>query len=889
MQEYVRGYWGKAQPENGGVVWHPVAYHMLDVAAAAQALLQVRPLTLARASVFLDLSLAEARALLTLIAALHDLGKFARAFQMKVPALWGEAGAGLRNPDPHRHHSADGWLIWHGENYDNNGIGRELAPLLWPEGQRTLDALMDASVAHHGRPCSSDGGGLRIRDLFGPGEAAAHTCAKEIAALLMPHPLTAHPPKRIASQTFWFSGLVTLADWVGSNQENFPYQPADRSLAEYWVYAQEKAAAAIEVAGLDEAAPAPAKSFYDLTKFRALTPMQQWAQDVPLPQGPALFIIEDVTGAGKTEAAQMLVHRLMASGRASGAFWAMPTQATANAMYERQGDMIASLFSSGTKPRLVLAHGQAKLSDCFQASVVCKDRQDDCYGGNAEDETATASCTAFLAGDKRAAMVADVGAGTVDQALLGALPVKFNTVRLFGLANKVLILDEAHAYDSYMQAEIEALLRFQAALGGSAIILSATLPYEMRRKYASAWLGLKGNRLTLCKHDAYPLATVVGSADPVETPVEAAASSRRTVPVRLVHDFGVALETILAGAEKGGACVWIRNTVDDVQTAAEALRARGVEPLIFHARFAQCDRQAREIEVMKLFGKDGDAAARCGRVLVATQVVEQSLDLDFDCMVSDLAPVDLLIQRAGRLWRHTRARPDGLPMELAVLSPEPVAEPEVDWIKALLPGTAAVYRNANVLWRTARVLARKGAIISPEGLRELVEYVYDASEDAPEALARATSKAEGEAKAERGEAQATALEPAEGYCPVAQWLDERKVSTRLIDNQMTVRLGRIVDGVIVPYANADDEWKAWALSEMRVSLRYIPADAAPPPHFAAAVEKARARWGRYERDMPLIVLESAEGGGLMGTIYSAKQATPRRIIYNKSCGLGKQP
>ena len=286
---------------------------------------------------------------------------------------------------------------------------------------------------------------------------------------------------------------------------------------------------------------------------------------------------------------------------------------------------------------------------------------------------------------------------------------------------------------------------------------------------------------------------------------------------------------------------------------------------------------------MRVFGKDG-GNLRAGRVLVASQVVEQSLDLDFDFMVSDLAPVDLLIQRAGRLHRHNRSRPTGAAGALFVLSPEPVDEPDQDWIKGFLPGTAAVYRNANVLWRTARVLAEKGAIVTPEGLRDLVEFVYDKGAPVPEALERATAEAEGNANAERSIGQLNTLNPNEGYVGTTAWQDERHVSTRLIDGQVTVRLGRLADGAIVPYAEEGDPRKAWALSEVHLRANRMPPDAAPPPDLAAAVDAARATWGRYEQDKPLIVLE-ADGDGWQGRFVA--KGEEKTIRYDMVQGVAK--
>jgi CRISPR-associated endonuclease/helicase Cas3 len=189
---------------------------------------------------------------------------------------------------------------------------------------------------------------------------------------------------------------------------------------------------------------------------------------------------------------------------------------------------------------------------------------------------------------------------------------------------------------------------------------------------------------------------------------------RRCVVVERVTSMNAAVEAITIAAAAGAAVAWIRNTVDDAIEAAELLRARGLNPLLFHARFAMGDRLTVEQEVLRLFGPYSTASERTGRVLVATQVVEQSLDLDFDLLVSDLAPADLIIQRAGRLWRHPwrGARPVPGP-RLLLLSPEPVADPPTDWLGDAR--TRYVYDNPAILWRSARALLSAGRIISPDG------------------------------------------------------------------------------------------------------------------------------------------------------------------------------
>jgi CRISPR-associated endonuclease/helicase Cas3 len=434
-------------------------------------------------------------------------------------------------------------------------------------------------------------------------------------------------------------------------------------------------------------------------------------------------------------------------------------------------------------------------------------------------------------------------------------------------------------------------------LSGSAVVLSATLSRRHRAALAQAWRdGLAGGGrgatfgggVALASQD-YPLVTVVaGAVD--ETPLRAASWSHRAVPVRLVHDVAHALEHVVAASVRGGAVAWVRNTVDDCLAAAELLRSQGVEPLVFHARFAQGDRQAREAEVMALFGADASAADRRGRVLVATQVVEQSLDLDFDTMVSDVAPVDLLVQRAGRLWRHearTRAgRPEGIAMELVVLSPEPAAEPPADWLGGAFRGTAHVYANAGVLWRTVQALHEVGGIETPGGLRALIERVYD-SDETPESLLPVAQRAEGRQAAQAATANFAVLKPPDGYhADAVAWVSDLRVPTRLGDPRTTVRLARArSDGMVEPWVLAEGPaWKSWALSEVSVSAYRVPAGSRPAARHAAAVARLRAGWERFEQEVTVVVLEPAGTNG-WAAVLEHDDGTTRRIGYTMAQGL----
>ncbi|MBX6365075.1 MAG: CRISPR-associated endonuclease Cas3'' [Gemmatimonadetes bacterium] len=550
-------FWGKARPSEPPPAprWHPVAYHLLDVAAVMQQLLRVRPLTLRRVAHLLSLSEEKALCLLTTLAALHDLGKFAPAFQSKAPELWpaalGPLDLGRILPGVH---TEDGYVLWIHELADSVG------ERVWPGGGQVLEALASAIFGHHGRPVGARNPVFRQR-FSHPARTAARQCADAVVELLCPEPITVPPPdtERARIASWYVAGLMTTADWVGSGPHWFRYTAPladDASLARYWARAQAAAQRAVGEAGLAAPPVAGLRPFSDLTHIaNDPTPLQRWAETARLPRGPCLVVIEDVTGAGKTEAAQMIVHRLLVEGRAAGAYWAMPTQATANAMYGRQARMIGALYADGAepKPSLVLAHGQQRLHPAFRATVlpgaaVAAAGTSDEPGARSDgpdDLAGTVACTAFLADDSRAALLADVGAGTVDQAILGVLPSRFNTVRLVGLAEKVLVVDEAHAYDAYMGVELEALLRFQAALGGDAVVLSATLPAVRRAQLVQAWLdGVRDGGWDAgqgvrdgpsLQPGAYPLVTTVSPEGVREWPLAAAPWSRRSVPVRFVH------------------------------------------------------------------------------------------------------------------------------------------------------------------------------------------------------------------------------------------------------------------------------------------------------------------------------------------------------------------
>ena len=694
--------------------------------------------------------------------------------------------------------------------------------------------------------------------------------------------------------SFAVAGLAVLADWIGSRQTWFPYRTLEdfADLGAYWGYAGGCAERAVAKAGVlpADVANTPASLIGDGAKA---TPMQEWARSVEIPQGPALFVIEDETGSGKTEAALMLAHRLMATCHADGFYIALPTMATANAMFDRLANVHAQLFATDQKPSVSLVHGARDMHPRFRPAMPGRDTSERPYsdGSAASDVTATAACADWIADDRRRAFLADVGAGTVDQALLSILPSRHQSLRLLGLMSRVLILDEVHAYDAYMQREMETLLTFQAGLGGSAILLSATLPLRMRKHLMDAFakgLGTSPGERPV-GDDGYPLATVFAAGQIVSTKRDVRKGGGRSLPVRMLRSRDAALVALERAAKEGKAALYIRNTVDDALEAWAELSAQGVDVDVFHARFALMDRLDIEQRVVETFGKSSTPERRHGKVLVATQIVEQSLDLDFDVMVTDLAPIDLIIQRAGRLWRHERPEREGNP-ELVVVAPDAVSDAKADWFAKEFPRAARVYQNHALLWRTAKVLEERGAIDSPKGLRSLIEAVYreDAVQDVPDSLWASFHEADGNDRADRGIANTATLALSNGYLwDGGVWENDVRAVTRLDDDpQVTLRLGRFRGDRIEPYGRqaADEDWRAWRLSEVRVPLRRVSAE---DPTHVEAIQEAKTAWTRYDLETVLVPLDKDVDGHLFGAAMACDETASRPVAlqYDPERGL----
>ena len=552
------------------------------------------------------------------------------------------------------------------------------------------------------------------------------------------------------------AGLVVIADWIGSNEDFFPFAGTEIDPGRYRGRALKQAESALkELAFTGWRAPLDFKAMADLfspIKAYGLRPLQEAAVGLGMSLNkPGLVILEAPMGEGKTEAAIYLADRWAVALGQKGCYFALPTMATSNQMFSRVKEFLRQRYPENLV-NLQLLHGHASLSAEFKALRQQADRLFCPHDIEVGDEEGGQPWAEVIAAEwftcRKRGLLAPFGVGTVDQALLAILKTRHFFVRLFGLSHKTVVVDEVHAYDAYMTKLLERLLEWLAALGCSVVMLSATLPRGRRDALLSAYqrgLGDHGN-LSIPLPKPYPRLTWVTPSGSGSEHFEASPQFARTLSLKWVgrtpmvetpdYSLGEGLKEILQG---GGCAAVICNTVSRAQEVYAALKSYfpgndagdGCPELdLFHARYLYEAREDWEHRTLLRFGKPGgwvevgegnlrEVRRPHRAVLVATQVIEQSLDLDFDLMVTEMAPADLLLQRAGRLHRHNRPRPDNLKEPaLWVMMPEMAGQ-----VPSFGKGTEAVY-DYHFLLRSWLALQNRQSIIIPQEVEDLIEAVY---------------------------------------------------------------------------------------------------------------------------------------------------------------------
>ncbi|MDR2174849.1 MAG: CRISPR-associated helicase Cas3' [Synergistaceae bacterium] len=769
FSEAASALWAKKSkyPAAGGEsLWLPLHSHMSDAAETARHLWDdwlpkgtkkaiasgVSP------SVYGEGDFVRARQVFVFLAAAHDLGKASPAFQSKgVPSMerlneflrQNIRGAGL-------------CLEKHSEYQGNASTYHSLVSHLILERRGYDESVSVVAGAHHGKP--PDVGQVRDCALYERGCGSNDENWKSVQKELLDHALAlagleeTDAVKVTLEKTVQvlLSGLVILTDWISSDEKLFPLVDAEcfRGAEDSSVRAR-RAWGELNLTPFWETAQDWDGLFGRRFKFaRGPLPLQKTLlETVETCLKPGIVVVEAPMGGGKTEAALAAAEVLAHLTGRGGLLFALPTQATSDAMFGRILKWIERL-GTGEKHSVLLAHGKADFNEAYReierfgpgsmnGALMAYDKADfneiyqkiglseNTHVGDTEDGEDVV-VHEWLSGRKKS-LLADFVIGTIDQLLLAGLKQKHLMLRHLGLANKVVVIDECHAYDTYMSRYLFKVLSWLGAYGTPVIVLSATLPSEKRKQLIDAYL----NKIEKDDYDPlfdnerkkpetpkwslsreYPLITYSDGKEIKQKSV-AGEKRQRTVSIRCLNDEAIAdtLEESLSG---GGCAGVVVNTVRRAQEFYDKISERfGRECVrLLHSRFIAPDRSDKEKELLEMLGSDGTKRPE-KLIVIGTQVLEQSLDLDFDLLITDLCPMDLLIQRIGRQHRHDRPRPKKL--RNAVCYVLGVNGEDFEG------GSKKIY-GEYLLMRTKAFLPAE--ITLPDSIPTLVQDVYDEKKDA---------------------------------------------------------------------------------------------------------------------------------------------------------------
>ena len=735
---------------------------MLDVGAVARALVEecAPPLLLHTLAEPLGVNDSMASACLGFIVSLHDLGKISPGFQNKQPRLRPTPGNdfGYTASDETDHAVVTCYAV-----------RKVLIESCCCRERRQAKEIALAVSGHHGVfPGDYD---IRMASERGAWGEARSACAEELRRIFgvawenLQIPQAPLP----SGWLMMIAGLTSVADWLASDQESFPLAGNVGSLADYAGWSLARAREVLRRTGWRRL---PERDhvcgFADLFPQINGAPngMQKTCERLAREaQAPFLLLVEAPMGQGKTEAALWAAEVARRRLGMTGIYYALPTQATSNQMFMRLLKFLTGRFTDGPV-EFQLLHGMAEFNEAFEelrsATAEYEPHPQDVHAPRDTHGTeGSVEAHEWFRARKRG-LLAPFAVGTVDQALLGALTMRHMFVRLFGLAHKTVIIDEVHAYDVYMSTLLDRLIEWLAAVGSNVVLLSATLPKARRRELLEAYAGH-----AISDADArYPSVHLVtrGRTACESLPEE----ELRTVRVGpCAGGIPGALDLLSVRLKGGGCAAWICNTVGQAQKAFEALESDSrfadipeEDRILFHARFLAKDRLRIERDVLAKFGKsEGGQSDRRPRkaVVVATQVIEQSLDLDFDVMMTELPPADLLLQRMGRLHRH-RARDAARP----VLLKEPAIywiEPELDFQgRPEFTLSGRIYQPY-VLFRTWRLVRERSSVRLPQDVEAWIEAVYGNMDETQPFLQEVKQKMEEDRFTERGAAKRRIMPP----------------------------------------------------------------------------------------------------------------------------------
>lgn len=720
-------FWGKFNPESTPSI-HPLQAHCTDVACVFEALLAGGRMLAALQSTTSTRLTAKHQSRLAVLAFLHDLGKCNWGFQSKIE------GAGSRTFGHVREAVALTDLLEIRGLWTPTWLALLQEMVLWFKDDAQLLPMLYASFSHHGKPVTpaDDDTVLRTDRMMpkvwtpkGPIDPMAgvdllcRAVRKVFPRAFEPGgaPIDASPALQHR-----FAGLVQISDWLGSDVSVFPYQA--NSYEDRAAFARKTAPVVLRAIGLAEPGTREVRDFSSIFPFTPSALQEQFNTELPLGDATQLVLAESDPGSGKTEAAFAWFKRSFEQGLVDGMYFALPTRVAAREIYKRVVAAVQAMQPDARRPLgpvLLAAPGYVQVRPVPGALP-------DVGLALWDEQATTFELLNWSAKHPKRFLSAPVVVGTVDQALMSVLETKHALLRSVCLDRHLLVVDEVHASDPYMREILTHLIRGHTSRGGRVLLLSATLGEVARSRF------FKTPLLSLDEAKTRPYPAITTLAGEISVAHTQAAKTVRVSMLGSLEDAPL-LERLAAALQAGARVLVICNTVKRANHLFRAALAHpriGAERLFqvqgmacpHHGRFAREDREVMDQAITATLGK---GTASRPLLLIGTQTLEQSLDIDADWLVSDFCPMDVFLQRVGRLHRHARpTRPQGFEAP-QVLVRVPDGETFLPWIDAAgrrifgQAGAGTVYPDMRILQRTVDVLKRHPVLQLPQDNRTLLE------------------------------------------------------------------------------------------------------------------------------------------------------------------------
>ncbi len=708
--------------------WLPVWMHSMDTAKVAVHLIKSRYLSIA------DIGAISAEMLektMRLLALLHDIGKFTPVFQAKIA----ESLPLFRSKWEHYNIDIEPYILFDNEKeFRHNKTGECI--LNYSGFTAEFSCLVGA---HHGMPFLKKCAQFVIdaNPIYFYGKSRNYNFWQEIWREWIDFALSESGfssidgiPKLNQRTQILLSGVLIMSDWIASNTGYFPLIDIDEFPQEYDETRLDSALELLDLPDIwyPEHRGVSSSEFEKMFGFPANSVQEAVMRAVNNSLEPGIFILEAPMGVGKTEAALAVAEPLASKCGKSGLFFGLPTQATANGIFPRVVNW-ADGRSGGYYQTIRLVHKNAGFQPVFSniPDSIGKAESE----SNSENEGSLIAHR-FFAGRKQSCL-ADFVIGTVDQALMCALKQKHTMLRHLGFSQKIVVIDECHAYDFYMSKYLDTALSWFSAYNVPVLLLSATLPAKRRAEFVRAYVGKdyidSEAEMQIAKADSYPLLTW-SDGKTIHQEEITYNDEHKTVRIVCINDTDV--KTEICKAVNAGGCVGvICNTVKRAQKFAQELSdITEAEVIIFHAQYTMPDRAEKENLLLDKIGKGSNEHTRKGVVVVGTQVMEQSLDIDCDLLITDFCPMDLLLQRIGRLHRHNklkRKRPESLQKPVCMV----LGTDEFN------TASEAIYSEW-ILLRTKACL--RAEVTLPDDIAPLVQSTYTDTEPKTEEEIKAKNK-----------------------------------------------------------------------------------------------------------------------------------------------------